>query len=186
MLRTLRRSAAIFLPATVMSVGIAAAPGSSAFAKTVTHWATFQGQVARDGRSGIAGDNPGTPTVENGTCTDAGGNATNTSCSVGFSIDRSICTIQPGELAKGWGSYTTSTNSSVYVPLFGAGEVGSGLLEGRQTILGTDGRPWIVHIVVDAGDFCGAFLLMGDLTSFQFDSQVRAGGFSGHVDLVAV
>ena len=183
--RSLRRLAAVVLPATVMFAGIAVVPASSASAKTVAHWATFQGEVDRGGRSGVAGDNPGTPTIENGTCTDAGSGATDTSCSVAFSIDRSICTVEPGKRVNGWGSYTSSTNSSVYTPLFGVGELGSGVLEGRQTIIATDGRPWIVHIVIDAGDFCGALLLAGDLSSFQVDSQVRTGGFNGHVDLIA-
>lgn len=185
MSRNLRRLASVGLPAIVMFAGIAIAPASAASAKTVAHWATFQGEVDRGGRSGVAGDNPGTPSIENGTCTDAGSGAMDTSCSVAFNIDRSICTVEFGDLVNGWGSYTSSSNSSVYTPLFGAGEMGSGLLEGRQTIISTSGRPFVVHIVIDAGDFCGALLLAGDLTGFQVDSQARTGRFSGHVDLIA-
>lgn len=180
MSRTLRRLAAVALPATVMLATIAVPPAS---AKTLAHWATFQGEVDRGGRSGVAGDNVGTPTVENGTCTDTGTSVTDTNCSVGWSIDRSICDVRPGELLEGHGSYTTSTNETVFVPLYGAGELGSGVLEGRMTVVRPEG-PQVVHMVIDAGDFCGALMLAGSLTSVQLASPTRTGGFSGHVDLL--
>jgi len=107
---------------------------------------------------------------------------------VKFTLDRSICTIQTGDMVDGFGTYTTSTNESVNVPLIGAGEAGSGILEGRQTIIGTDGRPSLVYLFIDAGDFCGAFLLARDLTGLdlRLASQVVPGTFSGHVDLMAL
>lgn len=197
MSRTLRRLAAVALPTTLMLAGIAvpafAASGAGALApafasRSVAHWATFQGEVDRGGMSGVAGDNVGTPTVEDGTCTDTGSGLTDTSCSVSWVLEnRSICTIKPGELVEGFGSYTSSTNESIFMPLTGAGEVGSGVLEGRVTILGTDGRPTVAHMVIDAGDYCGAALLAESITGSQLElaSQTRGGTFSGHVDLLA-
>jgi len=61
MSRTIRRLAIVALPATVLFAGIAVAPVSNASAKTLSHWATFQGEVDRGGRTGVAGNNPGTP-----------------------------------------------------------------------------------------------------------------------------
>ena len=193
MSHTLRQLATVVLPVTVL-VASTVAPAFAGFtppavaATTVAHWATFQGEVDRGGRSGVAGDNVGTPSIENGTCTDTGSGLTNTSCSVAWSIDRSICTVEPGELLDGHGSYTSSRNESVHVPLTGAGEVGSGVLEGRFVLLGMDGRPMVAHLVIDAGDYCGALLLATSVTGSEIPlaSQVRGGSFSGHVDLVAV
>lgn len=185
MTRSLRRLVAVGFPIVLTLAGTAAPASASAVsAKTVSHWATFQGFVSSDGRSGTAGDNVGTPSVEGGTCTDAGSGITNTSCSVAFSLGKSICAIHAGEI-EGWATYTSSTNSAAQVPLIGAGEVGSGLLEGRFTEITSDGVR-VVHIVIDAGSFCGAADLASSLTGnpLQFASgAARTGSFSGHVDL---
>jgi hypothetical protein len=189
MSHTLRRLAAVALPAAVLFAGAAVLPGATASAKTLAHYATFQGEVDRGGRSGTAGDNPGTPTIENGTCTDAGSGVTNTSCSVSFTLSRSICEVHPGELVLGHGTYTTSTNESFSVPLRGAGEFGSGVLEGHLAVYEVDGGAYAVHLWIDAGDFCGALMLAEDLgvmSQTRLSSDVRTGGFNGHVDMIGL
>lgn len=190
MLRTLLRtvSVAFSLPLLLTLAGTGASAGTTVpevARRTVAHWATFQGAVSSDGRSGIAGDNVGTPTVEGGTCTDAGTGLTNTSCSVSWSVDKSICTYAEGDVTNGFATYTSSQNDAVEVPLMGAGTLGSGLLAGR--FAGVDGTSVrVVHIVIDAGSYCGAAMLLSDLAlmSTEVAAARKATSFSGTVDLI--
>lgn len=180
-----RLVAVLALTAAPLVASTAAAPAASASGRP--HHATFRGPVAGDHKSGVAGDNVTTVKIEAGTCTETATNGALGSCSVTWQITTDICKVVP-EVKVGTGSYTDSRGGTFDFELFGAGEAGSGILDGYIPI-----GNGIGHMHIDATDACGALALIDTLTG----ATIRTAGataapvgaasqFSGYVDLAYV
>ena len=136
--------------ALALALVLGAASPASAFR---AHTATFQGPVADDRASGVAGDNVGTPKVEPGTCADAGVSAAG-SCSVTWTLDagKAVCDLAP-RAAAGIATYTSSQGDSVDFALVGGAE--RGVMEGVFPF-GDPDDPYatVGHLHLDASEAC--------------------------------
>ena len=146
----LHRIAAVTVPV-VLVVGLAPTPAQAA--EVTTTYATFQGWVAEDKRSGATWDtNPNDAVPLTGQCVAMGTHGVAHQCGVRWEIANpryTICTTSADVGYVGTGQYRDHI-FGVPVDLYGVGAPGAATLEGFLVLDGLH----VLHIRIDASDAC--------------------------------